>query len=679
MKHIRSRTAYLLIALGALLALSTVILFSSWQSMENSRRLIEGNIKSGFASLSNYLRLGFDPKDPRRVQAYLQNYVYNHPYLKAVWVLVPEKGVSLTDPPWTPAPRMAQLQLLSPMGRDWRFRWDTRGVYRQVRYFDSADNRFHYLTLAFILDQDYLTGLRRQQEQIMLAALAVVILVLLVFYRLVRRFWVRPIEQMTRELKGLAPKSDGRLSTNYPIMEAVFLARQFNRAFDQQRRLMRSLAERSIRDSLTGLYNRSGILEQLDQWLQRFKGAQDAAFAVIFVDLDGFKNINDLYGHEVGDQLLRQVAEILRRIMPEEAVVGRLGGDEFLLLYPLTSESRLADLHLRLTRLLEALHQQLSLPGDRLAHISASIGVAIYPQDGQDASTLLRAADVAMFHAKSQGRNAYQLFDPALFAQMARQVRIGNDIEMCLKEGHFHLVYQPKVDAVSGRVYGFEALARLNHPELGPISPGEFIPIVEQSIYSRQFGEWVMETALRFLATFEGQRPKLSINVQKQQLDRLFLEKIIVLCRRLGIDPRLLTLELLESDFFADLGGDQSVYPLLERHGIRLSIDDFGTGFSSLSYLEKLRVDELKVDRSFVNNIHDGKPPYVLEAIHRMADALHLDVVVEGVETDEQLKVLRQIGYRYFQGFYFSKPLPPTQARACFQDDGFVCPRLETS
>ncbi len=363
--------------------------------------------------------------------------------------------------------------------------------------------------------------------------------------------------------------------------------------------------------------------------------------------------------------------------MPDGTVVGRLGGDEFLLLYPMASDTPQADLHLRLTQLLEALNQQVSLPGERTAHVSASIGVAIYPQDGQDASTLLRAADVAMFHAKSQGRNTYQLFDPALFAQMERQVRIGNDIEMCLKEGHFYLVYQPKVDIVSGRVYGFEALARLNHPVLGPISPGEFIPIVEQSIYSRQFGEWVMETALAFLATFEGQRPKLSINVQKRQLDRAFLEKIITSCKRLGIDPHVLTLELLESDFFADLGGDETIYALLDQHGIRLSIDDFGTGFSSLSYLEKLRVDELKVDRSFVNNIHDGKPPYVLEAVHRMADALHLDVVVEGVETCEQLKVLRNIGYRYFQGFYFSKPLPPTQARASFLDAGFVRQRLE--
>lgn len=677
MRKLRSRTAYTLIALGAMVVFSVIILFSSWQSMENSRKLIEGNIKSGFASLSNYLRRGFDPQDPRLVQAYLQNYVYNHPYLKAIWIFSPEKGLGLSDKPWAPAPRMAQLQQLSPMERGWYFDWAMRGVYRQVRYFDAADDRFRFVTLAFVFDRAYLRGLQRQQEHIMLVALMVVIVMLLVFYRLVRRFWVRPIERMTAELKGLTPKVDGRLSTDYPIMEAVFLARQFNQAFERQRDLVQSLADRSIRDSLTGLYNRSGVLEELAQWLSQYKRRQDAAFAVIFVDLDGFKNINDLYGHEEGDRLLRQVAKTLQQNMPDGTVVGRLGGDEFLLLYPMASDTPQADLHLRLTQLLEALNQQVSLPGERTAHVSASIGVAIYPQDGQDASTLLRAADVAMFHAKSQGRNTYQLFDPALFAQMERQVRIGNDIEMCLKEGHFYLVYQPKVDIVSGRVYGFEALARLNHPVLGPISPGEFIPIVEQSIYSRQFGEWVMETALAFLATFEGQRPKLSINVQKRQLDRAFLEKIITSCKRLGIDPHVLTLELLESDFFADLGGDETIYALLDQHGIRLSIDDFGTGFSSLSYLEKLRVDELKVDRSFVNNIHDGKPPYVLEAVHRMADALHLDVVVEGVETCEQLKVLRNIGYRYFQGFYFSKPLPPTQARASFLDAGFVRQRLE--
>ena len=429
----------------------------------------------------------------------------------------------------------------------------------------------------------------------------------------------------------------------------------------------RKLAEEQLlygayHDALTGLPNRARFLERLSEALERIEEhrTDQPSLAVLFLDLDRFKNINDSLGHLAGDELLQQVALRLRECVRPPDTVSRFGGDEFaLLLERLAGEEDARQVAQRI-------QDALALPFDLRGHevfTSASIGIALGHSEEIAPENLLREADTAMYGAKSQGRARCQVFGAAMHARAVSRLHLENDLRRALERREMGLVYQPIVELPSRRLAGFEALLRWHHPQRGLVGPVEFIPEIEENGLIVPLGAWVLAEACRqgrlWRERYPGREPFLGINISARQFHREgFAEDVARLLAETGFPARSLHLELTESTLLETGEAAQASLLRLRESGARIDIDDFGSGYSSLSYLRRLRLDSLKIDRSFVADL--GRAPGGLEivrAILTLGSSLGLEVIAEGIETAEQLDQLVALGCRYGQGFLFSPPL----------------------
>ena len=412
-------------------------------------------------------------------------------------------------------------------------------------------------------------------------------------------------------------------------------------------------------DPLTGLINRYNLENRLDQAL--LSAHRDSLrVAVMFIDLDRFKTINDTLGHHVGDQLLIDVARRLRESVRDSDIVARLGGDEFIVvLTRITDEMDAAPLG---DKILRSLGHPYVFNGKEL-HSTPSIGIAVYPGDGGDGPTLMKNADTAMYHAKELGRNNVQYFTPAMNAAASERLGLENDLHQALRIGQLHLHYQPQVCAADGRCFGVEALVRWHHPLHGDISPLKFIPIAEESGLIEALGNWALEEACRQLSAWRAEGiedMRMAVNLSAQQLRSPgFVHSVDALLKRHGLKGSDLELEITES--VAMENPDRAIGQLqaLRDIGIQLAIDDFGTGYSSLAYLKRLPIHALKLDRTFVRDIEtDPSDAEISAATLALAHNLDLKVTAEGVETEAQRDYLLKHQCDFMQGFLFSKPLP---------------------
>jgi diguanylate cyclase (GGDEF)-like protein len=424
-------------------------------------------------------------------------------------------------------------------------------------------------------------------------------------------------------------------------------------------------------DVLTELPNRSRFHEKLAETLEAAK--RDArSFAIMFLDLDHFKRINDTLGHAVGDDLLRIIAQRLTRSLRADDMAGptharaierdvcRQGGDEFIvLLNGVTSEqeaSRAA------TRLLATLAQPIVL-GAQEVFISASIGIVLYPRDGDDLDTLLKNADVAMYHAKGEGRNRFFFYREAMRAATAQRLSLEHDLRKALEGGQFELYYQPQIEVQSGRIVGIEALIRWNHPTLGLLTPGHFIGVAEEAGLIMDIWEWVMVTALiQHNAWLEQGLPPvtMAVNLSSVQFDDAGLaQRVQESARVVGVPLDYLELEVTESMLMRDFESTLNTLTALRAMGVKIAIDDFGTGYSSLAYLRRLPVDKLKLDQSFTRDVGTSEGDgVIIKAVMAIANSLQLAVVAEGVETQAQIDFLVALGCTTVQGYMLGRPLP---------------------
>ena len=428
------------------------------------------------------------------------------------------------------------------------------------------------------------------------------------------------------------------------------------------RTMARQMTHAAEHDALTGLPNRLLLNDRIGQAIA-FAQRHENQVAVLFLDLDGFKHINDSLGHPTGDKLLQSLAERLVQCVRATDTVSRQGGDEFVVL--ISEINHPEDAISMSRRLLQVVAGANSIEMHDL-HITASIGVSIYPDDGRDAETLIKNADTAMYHAKENGRQSFQFFTLAMNAQAVERQLIEEHLRRALERQEFTLHYQPKINIGTGVITGVEALIRWTNPTLGSVSPGQFIPVAEDCGLILPIGAWVLrEACAQANAWVKAGLPRMSmaVNVSASQFRyESFLQDLFAVLSETGMDPRYLELELTESVLMKRAELTASILSTLRERGVRVAVDDFGTGYSSLSYLRKFPLDAIKIDQSFVRQITtiSGETAIVM-AIISMGRSLNLRVIAEGVETQDQLEFLKVHQCDEAQGYYFSRPIPPEQ------------------
>ena len=423
-----------------------------------------------------------------------------------------------------------------------------------------------------------------------------------------------------------------------------------------QRRSAEDASRLALYDSLTGLANRFHISKKLDSTLAAFV-QQQRSCAIMLIDLDRFKQVNDTLGHPAGDALLKQVAERLLKIVGDREMVSRLGGDEFQIILPdIEDRGKLGDMA---ADIIASLSQPYSVEGSRCI-IGASVGVAIAPFDGRTSDDLIRNADLALYAAKGNGRGRFSFYSSDLHQSAEDRRTLEEDLRDALARGEMQLAYQPVVEAKSNIVTGVEALVRWNHPDRGVISPALFIPIAEETNLIWLLGEWVLRRACEDAARWPGNL-RVAVNVSPIQFANPDLPKIVAhALATAGLSPDRLELEITESVFLGDSADTARMFAALKGLGVRLALDDFGTGYSSLGYLQSAPFDKIKIDQSFVRGatVKGSRNAAIIAAIVALAEALDMETTAEGIESLDQLDLIRKLNVSHVQGFVYSRPVP---------------------
>ncbi|NOU92187.1 EAL domain-containing protein [Paenibacillus sp. LMG 31456] len=476
-------------------------------------------------------------------------------------------------------------------------------------------------------------------------------------------YLVRPIRGMLKRLQG------EKMGRSVDELDAVaehidFIRQQMHQYQDELMNKSKQIDFYSHHDFLTGLPNRLLFKEQSRNALELSSGHEKPTAAVLFLDLDRFKIINDMFGHTKGDDLLRAVARrLLQHIRPND-IVSRIEGDEFVLLLP---DSDREETMMTAQLLIDELSKSFVLEGNEF-YVTPSMGISMFPDDGEDVETLVKHADTAMYLAKEQGRNHYRFYTSDMNERMTKQVELEKGLRKALERQELSVHYQPQVDLDSGRITGMEALLRWSHPELGNVSPAEFVPLAEENGMIVPIGEWILRKAC--LQNKEwldaGLLPmRVAVNLSARQFQQQNLVEVVTrILDDTGMPAQYLDLEITESVAMFNEGLVIAKLHDLKSLGIKISIDDFGTGYSSLSYLKKFPIDSLKIDKSFVAHVmHDRDDAEIISMIISMARNLRFSVIAEGVENEEQLQFLRQQQCTEGQGYLFSKPMDPMELK----------------
>jgi len=422
----------------------------------------------------------------------------------------------------------------------------------------------------------------------------------------------------------------------------------------ERRRADAEIARLALFDSLTGLANRQRMRLSLDQMLNQ-PGGPYRATSLLLLDLDRFKAVNDTMGHQSGDALLKQVGQRLQRAVGEAGLVGRLGGDEFQVVLPSeANRDRLAELS---RTIIASLSQPYFIDGSSVT-IGCSIGISIAPEDGRDAETLIRNADLALYAAKADGRGIHRFFRAELLVGAQSRKQLEDDLRHALAQDEFHVAYQPVVSTQTERIVGYEALLRWDHPTRGAISPAEFVPVAEDCGLIEAIGEWVLRTACMEAATWP-KNIRVAVNVSPIQFANPALPAIVTSAlAKSGIAPARLELEITEGVFLDETASSEQMFKMLKGLGVRLALDDFGTGYSSLGYLKKAPFDKIKIDQSFVRGaaIAGNRNAAIIKAIVTLADTLGMETTAEGVEVQDEIALIRELGCSHIQGYVYGKP-----------------------
>lgn len=470
------------------------------------------------------------------------------------------------------------------------------------------------------------------------------------------------ITQLNQQLEQKVRDRTAELEATNQKLELI--NRELQQEIKERQKAEQKLLRDALYDGLTGLPNRNLLMDRIERSLRIAKRNPDYLFAVMFIDLDRFKIINDSQGHFVGDRLLIAVSKLLGENLRDTDTLARLGGDEFVIL--LDNIKHLKDatkIGARINRQLQS--TLLNLQGQTV-FTSASVGIALSSTGYEDSSQILRDADIAMYRAKGKGKACYEVFDRKMYLETLKAIDLERDLHLALKRNEFTLLYQPIVSLADNTLAGFEALIRWQHPQKGSIAPVDFVSVAEDTGLIIPIGDWILTEACRQLRVWQQNFAhfprvnslKINVNIASQQIQvPNFIEKLERILAQTGLDGSCLRLEIIERVLIDSGEKTYNILTEIKRRQIKLSIDDFGTGYSSLSYLQRLPIDNLKIDRSFVSELNCDRESFeIVKTIITLAHTLSMDTVAEGVETREQLHRLKALGCKYAQGYLFARP-----------------------
>ena len=449
--------------------------------------------------------------------------------------------------------------------------------------------------------------------------------------------------------------------------ELDMINRELRQEIQSRIKMEEKISKLAYFDDLTGLFNKKSFTEYVDKKISE-NLRNELSLAIMYVDLDSFKLVNDTLGYQLGDKIIIQAAQRLTENLRISDTTARVGADEFLVL--LQNNPDEDTIHIIAEKVNEAFRREFLIEGNDV-HITASIGVAVYPLDGNDADTLIKNANIAMHRAKEKGKNKYEICNPTMKENLIETMMLTNQLYRAGADNEFELYYQPQVDTCNGNIVGFESLIRWQHPELGIVPPNRFIPIAEKTGLIIQIGEWVIEQACKQMKIWQDSNivlAPISVNLSaKQFVDYDLIGKVSEVINSTGIEPKYLEFEITESVLMEDIVSISHTLKELSKLGVRIAIDDFGTKYSSLNYLKQLPINKLKIDMSFVQGINvNHKDEIIINTIIALAKKLKMSVLAEGVESFRQMNFLKKADCHIVQGYYLYRPMPPTKIENLF-------------
>ncbi len=638
----------------AILLVSLTGLYSAFINYYFTQRtltaqVITDSIQNDLSELA-YLLSKHVRKEPiNTARSLIDRKAANNPYLHAIAIFDDDKLLLTTNHDSTHI--ITPSNLYRHNNNDIYAALDSEVAFEgNIRYYQGK-NRKNY-TLVFYINHTYIANTfadSRNQYILLFAFIPIIILVFI--WLLLNRLVTKPLELLRQYAyyQSIIPEP-------FKIKEIEYIRASMVQTFSRLEQEKKDLYNLSITDPLSGLANRYYLQERLRQIISESQ-RNSKEFALLFLDLDHFKIVNDSLGHDIGDELLKSIAVTIQDILRINDVVARIGGDEFVIVLTHYKDN------MELVEIIERIQQKLCKPWCIKTYpiqITSSIGITIYPKDGKELLTLMKNADIAMYEAKNRGRQGYHFFTEALNIKTQEYIELTNAMRIALKNNEYQLYYQPQNDTSTGEIIGAEALIRWHHPEKGMIAPYRFIPIAESNGFIVELGRWILEAAIKQKSHWENQNIhiKLSINVAAKQIQEAgFVENLEKLLKQYKVRTTEITLEITEYIFLHNSELVFETFTKIKALGVQISLDDFGTGYSSLSYLKTFPIDILKIDKAFLDDYNSENGAVFIETIITMAHTLKLCVVAEGVETQGQLDYIRKLHCDTYQGYLCSKPI----------------------
>ncbi len=601
----------------------------------STANVIVSNINNDLSELSYLLSRHVKQEPIQNARALLDRKAANNRYLSAIAVFKNGQLIMTSDPSYSTIPGASDFYATSP-DNHFMVLHERRAFIEDIYYYEGK-NLKQYLLVFFLDNKSIKHDFTHAKQDFALLFIFLPILFVAVIWFVFRKLVAKPLEILRQYAyyNETIPKA-------FRIKEIEYIRASMVQTFSRLEQEKKELYNLARTDSLSGLANRDHLQERVEQIIDLSK-RDKKEFALLFLDLDHFKSVNDLLGHDIGDELLRHIACTIQKILRTNDVVARIGGDEFIIVLTHYKDK------LELYEIIERIQAQLMKPWlirTYPINISSSIGITIYPNDGGDLLTLMKNADIAMYEAKARGRKGYHFFTEDLNVKTQERIELTNAMREALKNNQYELYYQPQNDVKTGGIVGAEVLIRWNTPNKGFIAPNVFIPIAEHNGFIIELGLWILETGIKQLKKWEDSNIdlKLSINVAAEQiLHKDFVSNLSTILATHKVQASSVFLEITEYVFLNDSDLVHKTFRQIKALGVQISLDDFGTGYSSLSYLKNFPIDILKIDKMFIDDYDKEDGAIFIETIINMAQTLKIKVLAEGVESQDQVRYLKSL------------------------------------